>query len=152
MARFTRKIRRNTNYYCEYELKDCPYSELYDLVLDRCGYPTYADLDIVANGDLTLAIDFLADIENVLAKHHIRGSNKAAALDQLLTNAEKDKQIADIIRKHIIRLGGIKGNYESGKNEFLMSLKNLSEQECNILYNLTKEDSANERTKKTRSI
>lgn len=152
MARFTRKIRRSTNYYCEYELKDCPYSELYDLDLERSGYPTYADLDIVANGDLTLAIDFLADIENVLAKHHVRGTNKAAALDQILTNAEKDKQIADIIRKHIIRLGGTKGNFESGKNEILMSLKNLSEQEFDILYNATREDSTNEKTKKTRSI
>lgn len=147
MARFTRKIRKNTNYYCEYELKDCPYSELYDLDIY-----SYADLDIVANGDLTLAIDFLADIENVLAKHHVRGPNKAATLDQTLANAKKDKQIADIIRKHIIRLGGTKGNFESGKNEFLMSLKDLSEQECDILYNLTKEDSTNEKTKKTRSI
>lgn len=147
MARFTRKIRKSTNYYCEYELKDCPYSEIYDLDLY-----SYADLDIVADGDLTRAIDFLGDLEDVLSKHHVRGPNKAATLDQTLTDAEKDKQIADVIRKHIIRLGGIKGNYESGKNEFLMSLKNLSEQECDVLYNLTKEDLTNEKTKKTRSI
>lgn len=145
MARFTRKIRKDTNYYCEYELKDCPYSVIYDL-------DTYKDIEIVADGDLTLAIDFLGDLENVLTKHHVRGPNKAATLDQTLTNAKKDKQIADIIRKHIIRLGGIKGNFESGKNEFLMSLKDLSEQECDTLYNLTKEDSTNEKTKKTRSI
>ena len=145
MARFTRKIRKDTNYFCEYELKDCPYSLMYDL-------DTYKEIELVADGDLTLAIDFLGDLEDVLSKHHVKGPTKAAALDQLLTNAEKDKQIADIIRKHIIRLGGIKGNYESGKNEFLMSLKNLSEQECDILYNLTKEDSTNEKTKKTRSI
>ncbi len=146
MARFTRKIRKDTNYFCEYELKDCPYSVIYDFL------DSYKDIELFADGDLTIAIDFLGDLEDVLTKHHIRGKNKAAALDQTLSDAKTDKQIADIIRKHIIRLGGIKGNFESGKNEILMSLKDLSEQEFDTLYNLTREDLTNEKTKKTRSI
>ena len=79
--RDTKKIRVDTNYYCEYELKGHPYKEMYEL--EDGGYK---DIELYANGDLTMAIDHLGALEDVLQKYHIRNANE---LDKILSNVCK---------------------------------------------------------------
>ena len=79
--RFTTKIKRDTNYYCAYEIKECPYVELYDNLYDYTGKISYKDIELYANGYLTMAIDELGELEDVLQKYHIRN---ARCLDKLL--------------------------------------------------------------------
>ena len=74
--RYTRKIRVDTNFYCNYELKDFTYREMYDLDVRE-----YKDIELFANGDLTMAIDELGELEDVLQKYHIRN---ARHLDKVL--------------------------------------------------------------------
>ena len=86
--RFTTKIKRDTNYYCTYEIKECPYSELYDSLYDWNGRTNYKDIELYVNGTLTMAIDELGELEDVLQKYHIRN---ARCLDKLL---------AQLLNKH----------------------------------------------------
>ena len=81
--RFTKKIKRDTNCFCAYEIKECPYTELYEDVLYdwKTGNVSYKDIELYANGNLTMAIDELGEMEDVLQKYHIRN---ARHLDKLL--------------------------------------------------------------------
>ena len=79
--RFTTKIKRDTNCFCAYEIKKCPYSELYDNLYDWYGNTNYKDIELYANSTLTLAIDELGELEDVLQKYHIKD---AKHLDKVL--------------------------------------------------------------------
>lgn len=74
--RHTRKIKVDTNYFCGYELKNPTYKEMYELQRGE-----YRNIEIYANGNLTMAIDTLGELEDVLAKHHIKSP---AELDEIL--------------------------------------------------------------------
>jgi len=81
--RDTKKIRVDTNFYCEYELKAFPYKEMYEL--EEGGYK---DIEDYANGDVIMAIDHFGALEDVLQKYHIKNANE---LDKILSNIHKNK-------------------------------------------------------------
>jgi len=55
--RFTRNIRKKQD-YCEFELKDCPYKDIY-------GFEKYSELEENVDCDLSLAIDKLGKLEDI---------------------------------------------------------------------------------------
>lgn len=79
--RYTHKIAKKSNYYCGYEIKNCPYNEIYNI-------EKYSELEDYANPDLTLAIDFLGEIEDVLKKYNIKNANE---LDKKLQYIKQNK-------------------------------------------------------------
>lgn len=78
MKRYTRKIKQNTNNYCEYEVKEMPHNDLFGC--------EYKELELYADGDLTMAIDFLGDVETLLEKYHIKDLKH---LEKVLANGVK---------------------------------------------------------------
>ena len=61
--RLTRNIRKKQD-YCEFELKKCRYQDIYD-------FEKYSELEENVDCDLTLAIDKLGQLEDILEKYAI---------------------------------------------------------------------------------
>ena len=87
MTRLTRNISKKQS-YCAYELKDCTYKDLYDL-------KNYSELEEYIDCDLSLAVDKLGELEDVMEKHNIENANE---LDHSLDVLEAFKQSLKITR------------------------------------------------------
>ena len=60
--------------------------------------------------------------------------NRACKLnEEYCETLNKQDQILLIIKEHIVKIGGYKGNFENGKNEILISLKDLTKEEFDLL-------------------
>lgn len=91
MRRYTKKI-KNANNYCEYDLKYSPYTEIFDLTSN-------VQIEDYVNADLTLAIDKLGKLEDIMEKYEIESLEE---LEELI----KDY---DDMAKSIVEMGlGIK--------------------------------------------
>lgn len=81
MARMTRNIHEKQD-YCEFEIKDCKYQDIY-------GFESYQELEDNVDCDLTLAIDKLGELEDIMSKYRIRSVKK---LDLILAKYFKEKK------------------------------------------------------------
>ena len=82
MNRLTKNI-SDKQTYCGYEIKKCKYQQIYD-------FKKYDELEDYVDCDLTLAIDKLGELEDLLEKYEIKDlSELEIALDQYYHRYDK---------------------------------------------------------------
>lgn len=67
MSRLTKNI-SDKQTYCGYEVKDCKYQQIYD-------FKKYSELEDYVDCDLTLAIDKLGELEDLMGKYKIENTD-----------------------------------------------------------------------------
>lgn len=113
MNRLTTKIKGSNN-YCEFELKNAKYKDLFELSSNR-------EIEDYVNTDLTIAIDKLGQLEDIEEKYKI-------SLDDL----DRKLTVLEIIKKHKLL------NYVL-KNEKCANMYHLSKEEIDLLREIGNE-------------
>ena len=92
MKRLTRKI-KGANNYCGYELKNATYKELFDL-------KSNSQIEDEVNCDLTIAIDKLGKLEDLMEKYEI---SSIEALEEIIK--DYDELCRDVVKFGLNKFG-----------------------------------------------